>query len=170
MKKTIATLIISVALLTKLSAQETLFVPKNEIKLNLLTSILGLPEISYERLVRDDIGVGFSTSFAYEFSNFDALGFMALPFGRVYFGKKAGAGFYIEANSGVITAFEKCDDSNIVKKSSIGVEFGFGVAVGYKFLTKENWVGDIFSGGGRAFGSIVDGGYPRIGISFGKRF
>jgi len=33
---------------------------KNELKVNLLTSIFSLPEISYERILEDNMGVGLS--------------------------------------------------------------------------------------------------------------
>ena len=45
---------------------------------------------------------------------------------------------------------------------------GLGLALGWKYLTPNNWVGEIFVGGGRDF--VNDSSYPRVGISLGKRF
>jgi hypothetical protein len=45
---------------------------------------------------------------------------------------------------------------------------GVGLALGWKYLSGNNWVGEIYAGGGRDF--VNGGGYPRLGITIGKRF
>ena len=49
---------------------------------------------------------------------------------------------------------------------------GLGLAIGGKFLTKNGFIGEIYIGGGRNFINTdkIDGGYPRIGVSIGKRY
>ena len=49
--------------------------------------------------------------------------------------------------------------------------FGMGAAVGFKLLTRNNYVGELFAGAGRLFGDSLDFEmYPRLGLSIGKRF
>ena len=51
---------------------------------------------------------------------------------------------------------------------------GMGLAFGWKYLSRNNWTGEIFSGAGRNFNYddeyIESKIYARIGISIGKRF
>ena len=155
---------------------------KNEIHFNLLTSVLGLPEINYERFLESNFSVGLSVMAALDGPEKQELRSAFIPFGRLYFGYGNCEGFYIEGNAAVVS--EKYRDyyySSSSYSSSYGIQqsvtttnsstnFGLGVAVGYKFLTKNNWVGDIFAGAGRIFGDTSIDAYPRVGISIGKRF
>ena len=153
---------------------------KNEIHFNLLTSVLGLPEINYERIMESNFSVGMSLMASldpYEKQNLRAA---FLPFGRLYFSNEYAAGFYIEANGGLILEKSKTyyydyySSYSGVMQSAPTINtysnIGLGVAIGYKFLTKNNWVGDIFAGAGRVFGDSNIDAYPRVGITIGKRF
>ncbi|HHV84466.1 MAG TPA: hypothetical protein GXX42_01435 [Petrimonas sp.] len=132
----------------------------NELKLNLGTTIFGLfPEVSYERILGEDFGVGASAGISLNSDDYP-LDFAFTPYARWYFGgsstnlQKYGAGFFIEANGSVFSS------------GSTGA--GLGLALGWKYLTKNNWVGELYFGGGRDF--VNDSGYPRMGITIGKRF
>lgn len=148
----------------------------NEVKLNLGTTIFGLyPEVSYERILNSDISVGASVGVGT--GNDYALNFSIMPYFRWFFGgsheslQKYGAGIYIEANGAVISkdyVDYDVDGSYFSSSSSTETGAGLGLAVGWKYVSKNNWVGDIYAGGGRDF--INDGAYPRVGISIGKRF
>ena len=52
----------------------------------------------------------------------------------------------------------------------VAPNFGLGAAAGAKFLTKNGFVGEIYVGAGRLFGSSDIEVYPRAGITIGKRF
>ncbi len=139
---------------------------KNEVSLNLPIAIFAsFPEISYERVMAEDMGIGLSAAFALD-EDFIDMKFMAIPYIRWYFGgssesaQRYAAGFFVEANSAVFSAKE-------YEKTETG--FGLGLAVGWKFVTKGNWIGQIYGGAGRNF---ADGPnvYPRFGITIGKRF
>lgn len=149
--------------------------PRNEIRVNLLTSVLGIPEINYEYFVEDNFGVGLAVQVSAE--NYQNMSLRAgfIPYGRLYFGELLNAGFFIEGNFGVL--LEKYDwydysipSVNVPESTYNDVNMGVGVSMGYKFLTKNNWVGDISIGAGRIFGDSNFGAYPRFGISIGKRF
>ena len=76
----------------------------NELKVNLLYAVLGLPEISYERLLGDNMGVGLSATVAVE--DDQDLRYAFLGSYRLYFGNKKANGFFIEGNMGVIAEKE----------------------------------------------------------------
>ncbi|MBP1664332.1 MAG: hypothetical protein H6Q19_1472 [Bacteroidetes bacterium] len=153
---------------------------KNEIHFNLLTSVLGLPEINYERIMESNFSVGMSLMASLDPFEKQNLRAAFLPFGRLYFSNDYAAGFYIEANGGLIIEksrlyyYDYYSPYSGVTQSTPTVNtnsnFGLGVAIGYKFLTKNNWVGDIFAGAGRVFGDSNIDAYPRVGITIGKRF
>ncbi len=143
------------------------FTPKkNEISLNLPIAIFAsFPEITYERVMAEDMGLGISTAFALDGDLAD-MKFMTIPYIRWYFGGSAesaqryATGFFVEANSAVFVADYKHKDET---------GFGLGLAIGWKFATRGNWIGQIYGGAGRNFADGPDG-FLRFGITIGKRF
>ena len=101
---------------------------------------------------------------------------MVFPNYRIFFGEKRAAGFFIEANSAIFSQrFQKdliFGSVNDPATDDTKIGWGLGIAVGGKFLTKNGFIGEIYVGGGRNFINTdkIDGGYPRVGISIGKRF
>ena len=149
----------------------------NEIKLNLLMSVVGIPEINYERIVADDQAVGLALLMGIDSDQSDYK-FGAIPYYRVYFGAKKANGFFIEANAAVLNlesnTYEYFQDQYFgtysVSKPTTITRFGLGAAAGGKFLTKSGFIGEAYFGVGRIFGDNDLGAYPRIGITIGKRF
>ena len=153
---------------------------KNELKINLLFTVLGMPEISYERLLADNMGIGASILIGLD-KEIDYK-FAFIPHYRVYFGSKKASGFFIEGNAGITIvenyyyyygaiSYPPNYTPDPVKTSK--TYFGLGAAAGAKFLTRNGFLGEAYLGVGRTFGdrSSADlGGYPRIGITIGKRF
>ncbi len=153
--------------------------PQNEIKFNVPMAIYGLPEVNYERIVEDNMGVGISLSIAVDKAyNYDTdkgipERLIFCPYYRLYFGQKQAAGFYIEGNMAVagqkeLNAPDFATGNKIPSNSTVG--FGFGAAVGIKLLSKNDFTGDFYAGWGRLFGENIYNGYPRLGICIGKRF
>ncbi len=157
-------------------------IKKNEVKINLAYIIWGYAEISYERLFpKPNISVG--TSIGKSFLANTDLDYSVLPYLRMYFGKKEGAGFFLEANAVYFTedAFrlELDPSTNVTFAFKEGNEkaFGVGLAVGAKFFRKKGWHGEIVAGVGRIlndykdlYNTEFDAEYPRLGVSIGKRF
>ncbi len=137
---------------------------KNELKVNGLNTILGFPEISYERILNDESGLGFSIGFSADDSIDYKFG--VTPYYRFYFGKKRAAGMFLESS---VSLFSAESDENKNENLFGG---GFGIGIGGKFLTNNGWIGELIVGAGRNFinDDGLDSAYPRIGISFGKRF
>ncbi len=146
----------------------------NEVKLNLGTTIFGLfPEVSYERILGEDFSLGASAGIS--LGDDYMQDFAITPYARWFFGgssqnlQKYGAGFFIEANGSVFSQENEYFDDiyyNAYTKNETGA--GFGIALGWKYLSRNNWVGEIYMGGGRDF--VNDSGYPRMGLTIGKRF
>ncbi|HBG42871.1 hypothetical protein [Limibacterium fermenti] len=149
----------------------------NEVKLNLVTTIFGAyPEISYERILDSDISVGVAAGIGFDEDLYD-MRFALTPHFRWFFGgaykslEKIGSGFFIEANGAVFSReYDDSDYNSDVWNNTTDTKTGagLGLAIGWKYLSKNNWVGEVFLGAGRDF--VNDGAYPRTGITIGKRF
>lgn len=153
---------------------------KNELKINLLFSIAGMPEISYERILADNMGLGISAFVNIETDNDYKYGF--IPHWRLYFGQKKAGGFFIEGNAVFVGVKENRYDvypaiyppyTNPQPPLHTYAKFGLGAAVGAKFLTRNGFLGELYTGVGRLFGNnsrTTVEAYPRVGITLGKRF
>jgi len=148
---------------------------KNEIRLNLLSSICSFPEISYERTWGNSFGAGLSAGFSLTDDDIWGMKYEILPYGRFYFGRNPSKLFFIEGHFAIVgqESYDYYDYqySNGVYISSSPKTtpfFGLGVAIGYKFMNKYGFTGELLLGIGRTFAN--DNSYPRVGISIGKSF
>ena len=144
----------------------------NEIRLNMLTAIIGYPEINYERFLADNMGIGIAGAFSLVPREKLDIRSYVMPYYRLYFGDKKASGFFIEGNIAIYSqesevGYDPNRQDYIYEKSTNG---GFGAAVGGKFLTRNGFVGEVYGGVGRLFGNAPTEIYPRYGISIGKRF
>jgi len=142
----------------------------NEFKVNILYTAIGMPELSYERLISDNSSVGASLAFSLDKKEDMDLRLSFTPYYRMFFGQKKAAGFFIEANSIVINYVDTIYFDGTSSKYETRTGFGLGAAAGAKFLTKNNLIGEVYGGVGRVFGDNSLGAYPRFGITLGKRF
>lgn len=150
----------------------------NEVRLNLLSALLGLPEVSYERYLGENMGVGATLAFSVESYKNMTLRSMFLPYYRLYFGQQKADGFFMEGNMALVnqkraaTNYYYDDNGNPfpVEGTISATSFGFGISLGYKLLTRSGVSGEFCLGVGRLFGQPLTDAYPRIGICIGKRF
>ncbi|HTM98821.1 MAG TPA: hypothetical protein VL088_08775 [Pedobacter sp.] len=139
----------------------------NELKFNLLYAIIGMPEITYERLITDNMGVGVSLLVGVDESAEYQFGLT--PHFRIYFGSQKANGFFIEGSSSVITHRDYDDDYKF--RSVDRTNFGLGAAGGRKFLTRNGFLGEVSFGIGRYIGNHNgEQAYFRGGLTLGKRF
>lgn len=152
---------------------------KNEIRLNLLMTAIGFPELSYDRFFANNTSVGFS---ALAFIRTDKAAphiYSLTPYYRIYFGQKKTSNFFFEGY--VMATLEKdiysYPSNGYYGGGSLtyydrGYEkgYGYGVAVGEKIFTKSGIVGEICLGVGRLYRFDNSELFPRLGISIGKRF
>lgn len=138
---------------------------RNEIKLNLLMTLFSFPDISYERIWNNNLGLGLSAGFPIESSD---VNFLLLPYCRFYFGESSIKSFFIEANVGIQGRKNYVYDSSYYSaRSQNTADLGLGVAFGYKYVNSSGFIGELFMGIGRTTNNDV---YSRIGISIGKQF
>lgn len=147
---------------------------KNEIRVNLFTGLLGLPEVNYERLLNDNSGLGLAASVALENKELMATRALVLPYYRMYFGKGYASGFFIEGNMGLSVEQQPQYDWSIWPRPPVqyksGVYYGLGSAIGVKLENRNRLIGEVFLGAGRLFGDSYDGGYLRMGVCLGGRW
>jgi len=142
-------------------------VATNEIKLNLAMLLASFPEISYERVWGNNIGLGLSA--AVSFSNDFDTKYQFTPYCRFYFGESLIKSFFIEGNIGVIGYKKYTNDYSGYYSSKVenALDLGVGLAVGYRYVNRAGLVGEVFLGLGR---SVDDRVYSRCGISLGRLF
>ena len=148
----------------------------HEIKFNLGTSLLSIPEISYEHFVEDNMGIGLSFSYSIADPDNVDLNWSIVPHYRLYFGKKRANGFFIEANTGIyqyedrLVPYYDYNTNEFISNKETKNVFGFGIATGFKLLTKNNFAFELYAGALRSTKSINDFILPRIGLLLSKRF
>ena len=143
----------------------------NEVKFNLLNAITAKPEITYERIVKNNMGVGVALFVNLDNSSVYKFGFTS--YYRLYFGKKKASGFFIEGNTGIITLEDEYYVDAAHTNKVISTNLVLGAAAGAKYLTRNRFFVEAYVGGGKLIAdrigySIQD--FPRIGISIGKWF
>ena len=191
MKKT--TVILSLFILANLfclKAQKGLeLTHRHELKLNLGSSVFfAFPEVSYEYLLNDDMSVGTSVGFGFDTKESDGYKFKVTPYLRWFFGDYSwfrstgmlypATGFFLEANGAVGSqdtyTYDYSDYPTVSTYDNTITTGGLGLAVGWKYLSRNNWVGEIYTGAGRNFNYVdeIDESkfYIRMGLSIGKRF
>lgn len=156
-------------------SQEKVDFPKNEIKGNALFLVLGAVEVTYERILNEDSGLGASLFFVNE--EVSDPSFSLTPYYRAYFGKKPAAGFFVEGFSMFSTGkdsatyyFDNLGNLiNIEKNRYTDLALGFGL--GSKWVHKRGFVFEINAGIGR---NLLSTNSPEVvgrgGITLGYRF
>lgn len=164
---------------------ETKQEPKNELKINALFTIIGMPEFTYERIINEEMAAGVSVAFATE-PDIETK-FTLTPYYRFYFGKKPAAGFYIEGfgmlNSINIPEYRYYNydyTSDLYSYTTVKEEkytdFALGFGIGAKWITKKGIVFELNSGVGRNLINANKNDYydhtfvGRGGLSVGYRF
>ena len=147
-------------------------------------------DVSFEKYIDDESSYGFSALVSLGGENrFDESApfyyetVSLSPYYRIYFGRGANVGFYIEAFGSL--SFGKHDnydydygplddytyDYRYYDYYRSFTEFGLGFAVGGKFITKKKYTLSVFGGAARNFiGEDGPGAMPRVGITIGRRF
>jgi len=168
--KYIICLLLFISICTQLNSQNEINENKvnynfgnNELKINALFIPWGYPEISYERIFRNT-NSGIGLSIGKSFSDLVFVDFSVIPYFRWYFGKKKGAGFFLEGNT---VYFNEISTSTWQDPITRQV---------FSSTDEKGWLGELVIGAGRILNDYAEGGnrlshdYPRIAISLGKRF
>lgn len=148
---------------------------KNEIKGNALYLVLGSFEVSYERILNQESGVGFSLTVPFDKDNW-STNYAATAYYRYYFGKKPAAGFFGEA----FGMLNNIDDYVYGESPTYSydpktlTDFALGIGLGGKWVSKKGLLLEINAGIGRnLFNNQYDRDYEiigRAGVCIGYRF
>ena len=146
---------------------------RNEIKVNLLMTVaFKSPEINYEHIFSNNLGLGIAAAVALDNDNAFDLNYLFTPYCRFYFGSKPAKGFFIEGNMAFVgfkDEYYTYYSSYYESRNDFG--FGLGFAIGGKFINSNGFIGEFFGGLGSNIGSDSNSQfYPRIGVSIGKQF
>ncbi len=200
MKKILAISLFSLVCLGNLHSQN-----QHELKLNIAKSVFAFPEVSYEYVLNKNMSLGTTLGFGIKPQNYMGYKFAISPYYRWFFvgskisGQNA-SGFFIEANTFVFSQDiylqkgefsigigdpiyipgqpthykpDVTDTRHTVKEQVTGV--GLGGAIGFKFVSKKQWIGEILAGIGNNFTPYKEKSYenriyPHVAVSIGKRF
>jgi hypothetical protein len=151
---------------------------RHEAKLNVHYLLGGSLNLLYEYHLNDWSSIGAVGSYTF-FNSWMSPRATAEAFGtyRLYFGSRPLSKFFFEGNLGMVSWV-----THTPAPDDISTGFGAGLTFGWKFVTQNNFVLDIFVGMTRASASYtaqdhsgtytVNNGmlYGRFGICVGKRF
>ncbi len=151
----------------------------NEVKVNLAGIFYTTLEAQYDYILRQDLSVGVAGAFNIVRGD-NLYVYQVTPNVRWFFGgnmesaQKYGAGFFVELNGSVFghsweSVAAKISGEN-PGETEIRTGAGLGLAVGWKYLSKGNWVGEVYIGAGKNFVPDQVPVYPRGGVSIGYRF
>ncbi len=155
---------------------ETAYFPKNEIKGNALMLVTGALEVTYERILNEESGLGVSLFVPYDNTNYGTKVSLS-PYYRFYFGKKPAAGFFAEG-FGMLDSYTQEASSGSLFTNYSGptkdvTDFALGFGIGGKWITKKGFVFEINGGIGRNLFNSNHTDYQivgRGGITLGYRF
>jgi hypothetical protein len=132
---------------------------RNELKGNALLLVLGSFDVSYERILNEESGVGISVNLPFDKDNW-AINYAVTGYYRYYFGKKPAAGFFGEA----FGMLNNVDDYIYKEGASYYnnqtsyfynyepktlTDFALGIGLGGKWITKSGLLLEINAGVGR---------------------
>ncbi len=150
---------------------------KNEVKLNLLFTSLGLFETTYERSLNKKSSIGITGLYAFSQKIDEDTNFLISPFYRRYFGKKYTSGFFTEGFTtiGSVDGKQLTDINGdlTLNEGPDVIDLSLGLSIGYKWVTKSGISFEtLFGMGGNLFNAdktdhnIIN----RRAISIGYRF
>lgn len=143
----------------------------NELKLNALFLILGALEVTYERTLNEESGIGVTLFLPFDNDVSDDVKYYISPYYRFYFGEKYAGGFFLEG-FGMLNSTNR--DINLFGGADdFRTDFALGIGLGGKWLTKSGFIGEINFGIGRNLFNNDDTDYEILGkggITLGYRF
>lgn len=148
--------------------------PKHEIKGNALFLVLGSLEITYERLLNEDSGIGITASVPFDKDTWD-LNYAFTGYYRHYFGKRYAQGFFAEGfamlNNTQFYITEDWLNWSFNKRNYTDLALGFGI--GGKWISKRGVMLETNIGIGRQLFNANKTGDEIVGrfaVTVGYRF
>lgn len=149
---------------------------KNEIKLNLISTLSGAVEVGFERHLNKHSSLGVSAFFVYDNTKEDDMNYFISPYYRYYFGKKYASGFFVEG-FGMFTSIDgkkiyEADNVTFAEGKDV-YDLALGAGLGWKLVTKKGFVFEanaaygklVFNAGKTDHDQVI-----KLGLSIGYRF
>lgn len=179
MKKNFSVLILLFAFYSVNAQSETDANPyqkNNEIKLNLISPLMGAFEIGYEKFLNKNSSLGISAFKVYEHSANDDMNYYISPYYRYYFGKKYASGFFVEG-FGMLTSIDgkkiyAADNVAFTEGKDVS-DLALGAGFGWKLVTKKGFVFEANTAYGRLVFNADKTDHDQViklGLSIGYRF
>ena len=143
----------------------------NEIKINGLFLVLSAFEVTYERTLNEESGIGVSAFLPLWEEVKNDVQYYISPYYRFYFGEKYAAGFFVEG-FGMLNSTNR-NISIFGGEDDFRTDFALGFAVGGKWVNKRGFSIEVFGGIGRNLFNNQGTDYELIGkggVNFGYRF
>lgn len=152
---------------------ENPYAKSNEIKLNALYLIAGAFDLSYERNLNSESSVGLNVFIPFDDGIRDNTKYYVSPYYRFFFGKKYAAGFFAEGFLNLNSTSRESISFAPSDNDKFYTDFGLGVGLGGKWVTKSGFIFELNAGIGRNLfnadktdNEIIG----KVGISLGYRF
>ena len=176
MKKTLLIIIVTLLLTNNMFSQENEVVNTesqnfNELKLNALYLIAGAFDVTYERTLNEESGIGISLFLPFDDDVRDDIRYYISPYYRFYFGEKYASGFFLEG-FGMLNSTNR-DINFFGSDEDFRTDFALGIGLGGKWLTKSGFIGELSFGIGRNLFNNDDTDNEIVGkggITLGYRF
>ena len=144
----------------------------HEIKVNLFYGVLESASLEYEFIINPDFTIGLGASYFFDISSSE-FEFIAVPNTRFYPGnRQAAAGFFTELSIPFYPWDEReYNRTTMQYEEKVLIGVGVGVTAGYKLISKQGFVTELFFGVGRNLRNDINVElFSRFGVTFGKRF
>jgi len=147
------------------------------VSFNLLS--FGYPQLTYEKIInKHSFGLSIGSSFGRQISggsdSTSEIEYLILPYYRFNFGKNIFRKFFLEANAIYYNENVTLTGTRNPFKKESHHTYGFGGAIGMKLIRVDGWLVDLLFGPipliNAASSGFFNSTYPRIGVTFGKRF
>lgn len=177
-KYVLAALFVFAAFLVNAQNEENNDKPNyNEVKLNGLYLVLGAFDVTYERTLNEESGLGINVFIPFDDDVKDDINYYLSPYYRMYFGNKYATGFFVEGFGMLysVKQYEFFDNGgfDVVTKDKNVTDFALGIGLGGKWTTKRGFIGEVGFGVGRTLfngADLEDDFVAKLGISIGYRF
>jgi hypothetical protein len=145
----------------------------NEVKFNGLYLVLGAIDVTYERTLSEESGVGISLFLPFDEDINADINYYISPYYRFYFGKKYAVGFFLEGFSLLSSTkeYSVSFDDAIFTEDNV-TDFALGIGFGGKWVTNKGFIGELNLGVGRNLfnNDTVDDFVGKLAITLGYRF
>lgn len=150
---------------------------KNEVILNLVSSLMGGINASYERHLNKKSSLGIFGFYIYDNSKEKDMNYSISPYYRMYFGKKYASGFFVEG-FGMIMSIDGEKNYNTPAKLTFTenpsvINLSLGAGFGWKGVTKSGFIYGANLGYGKMLFNADKTDHDivaKFGLNLGYRF